>query len=129
MNHASLHHRNLISKSLGQFLVLNRGATNEDVHTFLVEQFQECCVPLAPITNMISSDDFLKALGYTNVFQSSVSIYLYQLTLAAHYFKHVPPISKGTLIYAVFPPNKMCIGRKFLPLLMDATIELEGLQT
>ena len=127
MNHASLHHRNLISESLGQFLAQNRDATNEDVHAFLVEQFQACGISLAPITNMISSDDFLKAFGYTNVFQSSVSIYLYQLTLAAHYSKHVPPITQSTLIDAVFPPNEMCIGREFLPRLMDAAIELEGL--
>ena len=34
---------------------------------------------------------------------------------------------KGTLIDTVFPPNEMCIGREFLPLLMDAAIELESL--
>ena len=83
MNHASLHHRNKISEALGQFLDLNRDATNEDVRAFLVEQFQACCVLLSPITNMISSDDFLKAFCYTNVFQSSVRLSLH-LSQPAH---------------------------------------------
>ena len=47
--------------------------------------------------------------------------------MVAHYSKHVPPITKGTIIDAVFPPNEMCIGREFLPRLMDAAIQLESL--